>query len=79
MLHCLLGLKRERSCTDDEDEGVAATVVQQVVGSEEIARHRGSVVGRQTVLRGRVWGDARLYADYFSQQPVYSDDTFRRR
>ena len=79
LLHCLLGLKRGHSCSDDEEEVVAVAVLQEVVASEEIPHCRGSVLGRQTVLRGHVWDDAQLYADYFCDQPVYSDDTFRRK
>ncbi|OEL14520.1 hypothetical protein BAE44_0024462 [Dichanthelium oligosanthes] len=40
---------------------------------------RGSVVGRQTVLRDRYNGHRRLIAYYFDNPPVYNDNIFHRR
>jgi hypothetical protein len=46
---------------------------------EEIHVHRGSVVGRRVINRDRESGYVRLMQDYFSDNPVYNDDIFRRR
>src|SRR5438128_1059359 len=56
LLHCLVGLKRSHSCCDDEEEVVVVAVVQEVAASEQSPCRRGSVVGRQIVLRGCLWG-----------------------
>ncbi|OEL17295.1 hypothetical protein BAE44_0021692 [Dichanthelium oligosanthes] len=36
-------------------------------------------MGRQIVRRNILEGHDKLFADYFSDNPVYNDDTFRRR
>jgi hypothetical protein len=37
------------------------------------------VPGRQIVPRDRFSGHHRLHADYFSDNPIFRDDLFRRR
>ena len=45
---------------------------------EETARG-GSTPGRRTFHRGRLQGEQQLLADYFAENPTYSDEMFRRR
>ncbi|OEL38526.1 hypothetical protein BAE44_0000455 [Dichanthelium oligosanthes] len=54
-------------------------VVEEVTRSTARVRHGGSVMGRSVVMRNILDGHDRIVADYFSSQPVYNDDTFRRR
>eukprot|EP00267_Zea_mays_P026722 XP_008655138.2 uncharacterized protein LOC103634585 [Zea mays] len=42
-------------------------------------RHGGSISGRVRIHRDHMSGDARIRADYFGVQPVYTDAQFRRR
>ncbi|OEL25849.1 hypothetical protein BAE44_0013132, partial [Dichanthelium oligosanthes] len=42
-------------------------------------RRGGSVPGHVPVLRNTMQGHARIFSDYFSPNPVYNDDHFRRR
>jgi hypothetical protein len=39
----------------------------------------GSIPGRVRIHRDHMGGDARIRADYFYTQPVYTDAQFRRR
>src|SRR5688572_18806228 len=59
---------------DDED----STSVESSSSEDETCS--GSKIGRApNKNRNRIDGAARLYADYFSSNPVYSDSDFRRR
>jgi hypothetical protein len=42
-------------------------------------RHGGSIPGRVRIHRDHMSGDARIRADYFGAQPVYTNAQFRRR
>eukprot|EP00267_Zea_mays_P054641 XP_020407895.1 uncharacterized protein LOC103654509 [Zea mays] len=42
-------------------------------------RHGGSIPRRVRIHRDHMSGDARIQADYFGAQPVYTDAQFRRR
>ena len=42
-------------------------------------KHRGSMIGRKVVSRDIVAGAKRIFADYFSENPVFSETQFRRR
>eukprot|EP00267_Zea_mays_P047633 XP_020400111.1 uncharacterized protein LOC109942472 [Zea mays] len=42
-------------------------------------RYAGSIPGRVRIHRDHISGDARIRADYFCAQPVYTDAQFRRR
>jgi hypothetical protein len=42
-------------------------------------RHGGSIPGRVRIHRDHMSGDARIRADYFRAQPVYTDAQFHRR
>ena len=79
MLHKLLGLVPDSSSSEEDEYGAAVVVAEQFAEQELTGRRGGSVYGRQTVYRGRLEGHARLYADYFVDNPVYGEETFRRR
>lgn len=53
--------------------------VSQVVQEEEPEVHQGSVIGRRIINCGRDSSYMRLMQDYFCDNPVFSDDMFRRR
>jgi hypothetical protein len=42
-------------------------------------RHSSSIPGRVRIQREHMSGDARIRADYFGAQPVYTDAQFHRR
>jgi hypothetical protein len=42
-------------------------------------RHGGSIPGRVQIHRDHMSGDARILANYFGAQPVYTDAQFHRR
>nr|XP_040245575.1 uncharacterized protein LOC109770668 [Aegilops tauschii subsp. strangulata] len=63
---------------DDEDLVVAALVGHDHI-QRQLPRYRGSVPGRAPNLnRNRERGHALLYADYFSNTPLFKPDKFRR-
>ncbi|SPT17435.1 unnamed protein product [Triticum aestivum] len=67
------------SSSDDEDLVVAALVVHDHI-QRQLPRYRGSVPGRAPNLnRNRERGHALLYADYFSNTPLFKPDKFSRR
>jgi len=41
--------------------------------------HGGSSIGRRVINRERQQGHERLVKDYFSENPIYNDELFRRR
>ncbi|OEL35936.1 hypothetical protein BAE44_0003045 [Dichanthelium oligosanthes] len=53
--------------------------VDELARREGRVRHRGSVMGRRVIMRNIWSGHDKLVADYFSSNPMYNDDTFRRR
>lgn len=67
------------SSSDDDDEVYAAAahiVAPDIVNS---GGHRGSVEGHRVLDRDRQSGHNRLYEDYFSDNPTYGPNYFRRR
>ncbi|KAL8542748.1 hypothetical protein ACS0TY_003575 [Phlomoides rotata] len=62
-------------------------IAHQILQNNEIAQfcanlnptHGGSVAGRRTIYHGREAAAANLFNDYFSKNPVYNDEHFRRR
>ncbi|CEO99784.1 DDE Tnp4 domain-containing protein [Plasmodiophora brassicae] len=66
---------------DDDIEDVAQTFFEVADEAERVDRKRGgSRPGRSANLeRDREAGAARIYLDYFSDNPVYGDRVFRRR
>ena len=65
------------SYDDDELYIDAAHIVATDIGNEP--RHRGSVEGHRVINRDRQSGHVRLYRDYFSDDPTYGPNYFRRR
>jgi hypothetical protein len=69
----------DSSSLDDEDNFYydAANIVSEALLNEPI--HRGFIIGRRTVDRKRLsWHDL-LYLDYFSDNPIFGPEFFRRR
>ena len=68
---------------DDEQEALTEVLIRGAMpyDSDDEARSRGggSTVGRVYRHRDREGGDARLFHDYFVDEPVYDDHLFRRR
>ncbi|XP_039793020.1 uncharacterized protein LOC120659001 [Panicum virgatum] len=71
---------RARLLIDDDDD---TTVVGHMIHEEEARRReggrRGSVPGHIVIDREHGSGHARIMADYFVENPVYTDAQFRRR
>jgi len=71
---------RARLLIDDDDD---TTVVGHIIHEEEARRReggrRGSVPGHIVIDREHGSGHARIMADYFVENPVYTDAQFRRR
>ena len=70
----------DSSSSDDDDDELyiaAAHIVATDIGNEP--RHRGSVEGHRVLNRDRQSGHVRLYQDYFSDDPTYEPNYFRRR
>ena len=68
---------------DDQQEALSELLIQgaMLYDSEGEGRSRvgGSIVGRVYRHRDREGGDARLFHDYFADEPVYNDQLFRCR
>jgi len=75
----LLNKVVDSSSSDDDDELyiAAAHIVATDIGNEP--HHRGSVEGHRVLNRDRQSGHMRLYQDYFSDDPTYGPNYFRRR
>ena len=65
------------SSDDDEFYIAAAHIVAMDISNEP--HHRGSVEGHGVLNRDRQLGHVRLYQDYFSDDPTYEPNYFRRR
>ena len=65
------------SSDDDEFYIAAAHIVAMDIGNEPC--HRGFVEGHRVLHRDRQSGHVRLYQDYFSDDPTYEPNYFRRR
>ncbi|XP_012840411.1 PREDICTED: uncharacterized protein LOC105960747 [Erythranthe guttata] len=63
----------------DDDLELLLIATQNEEGERRNRRRRGSVPGQRVIHRDRAGGNRRLYQDYFSDNPTYSDDQFRRR
>jgi hypothetical protein len=70
----------------DDDTPVFAFQVATVVVAEEESnnqerrtRHRGSIPGHNIVNRNRKEGELRLYNDYFTENPKFTESQFQRR
>ena len=75
----LLNEVMDSSSSDDDDELyiAAAHIVATDIGNEPY--HCGSVEGHRVLNRDRQSGHLRLYQDYFSDDPTYGPNHFRRR
>ena len=79
-----LAVSRQRLFQDDDEDDVMLNLVvgQFDVGGDTLPRvvHRGSRPGRvRNIDRQRQQGHDRIFADYFSDSPVFGPDVFRRR
>jgi hypothetical protein len=69
----------DSSSSDDDDEFyiAAAHIVATDIGNEP--RYRGSVEGHRVLNCDRQSGHVKLYQDYFSDDPMYGPNYFRRK
>ncbi|XP_039841321.1 uncharacterized protein LOC120701268 [Panicum virgatum] len=68
----------EDDSSSDEDYDVAAIMLADLAKNEQ-PKHGGSVQGHEVVRRNKQKGDAKLFDDYFAEEPVFGPVTFRRR
>ena len=71
--------EEEQQWLDDLDEMEEACYWFHATESSGNRRRRGSVPGHIVIERDHAAGHARIMADYFGPNPVYSDYQFRRR
>jgi hypothetical protein len=71
-------LRMAQDMEDEEHELEVATYHLRHRARNE-RRYAGSIPGRVRIHRDHMSGDARIQADYFCAQPVYTDAQFRRR
>jgi hypothetical protein len=64
---------------DEEHDLEVATYQHRRRRARNERRYAGSIPGRVRIHRDHMSGDARIRADYFCAQPVYTDAQFRRR
>jgi hypothetical protein len=62
----------ESSSSDDEDD-------LYVAAAHIVAEARGFIDGHRVLNRDRQCGHSRLFQDYFSDDPTYGANYFRRR
>ncbi|XP_062230036.1 uncharacterized protein LOC133927592 [Phragmites australis] len=67
------------SSDDEEELMMMVAIEEEELRTQGRTRHRGSVLGHAVIDRGHQEGAARLFRDYFSNNPVYGDILFRRR
>jgi hypothetical protein len=68
----------ESSSSDNGDDLYTATHIVGEVNDNEPNR-RGSIEGHRVLDRDRQSGHSKLFQDYFSDDPTYGPDHFRRR
>ena len=67
---------------EDDDDILASIQTTILLVLRQRNQHRkrgGSVVGRKQIYRNRLQGHQQLYNDYFSENPTYPEELFRRR
>ncbi|XP_008663118.1 uncharacterized protein [Zea mays] len=64
---------------EEEELKLARHMVNRRRRAHNECRHGGSIPGRVRIHRDHMSGDARIRADYFGANPVYTDAQFRRR
>ena len=70
------------SSSDDDDDEFFVSVTHMAMNADESdneTKHRGSTKGHRVLQRDRQAGHQRLYQDYFSENPTYGHNLFRRR
>jgi len=68
----------EDDSSSDEDYDVAAIMLADLAKNEQ-PKHGDSVQGHEVVRRNKQKGDAKLFDDYFAEEPVFGPVTFRRQ
>ena len=71
-------LQNELDLIDNELENLEE-IRKDLLDSDKKKTRGGSTVGRRYIDRDHIQGHRRLYNDYFSLNPVYTDKQFRRR
>lgn len=69
----------QSSSSDDEDHLYIAAAHIVAEDNDSQLYHRGSVMGHRVLNRDRQSGHSRLFQDYFSDDPTYGANYFRRR
>jgi hypothetical protein len=70
------------SSSDDDDDEFFVSVTHMAMNADESdneTKHRGSTKGHRVLQRDRQARHQRLYQDYFSDDPTYRHNYFRRR
>jgi hypothetical protein len=70
------------SSSDDDDDEFFVSVTHMAMNADESdneTKHRGSTKGHRVLQRDRQARHQRLYQDYFSDDPTYGHNYFRRR
>ena len=55
------------------------SLITSCIDEDEQPLHKGSIPGHIAINRGREGGHVRLWNDYFSVNPTYGENLFRRR
>ena len=71
----------DSSSSDDDDDFFiqSASIIHTYYTSMSAPKQGGSVPGHKIVRRKRQEGHQKLYEDYFSDDPTYGPEFFRRR
>jgi hypothetical protein len=72
-------LRMAQDMEDEEHELEVATYQHLRRRARNERRYAGSILGRVRIHRDHMSGDARIRADYFRAQPVYTNAQFQRR
>jgi hypothetical protein len=72
-------LRMAQDMEDEDHELEVATYQHRRRRALNERRYAGSIPGRVRIHRDHISGDARIRADYFCAQPIYTDAQFRRR
>ena len=76
----LLNQALDSSSSDDDDFVISsAQIMYSHYQSIDKPKHGGSVPGHKVVCRKRDVGRWKLFQDYFSEDPTYGVEFFRRR
>ncbi|OEL38787.1 hypothetical protein BAE44_0000194 [Dichanthelium oligosanthes] len=78
-LFLLLSQRRACQLQDDEDDNAMAVHMAVEAEARQQRRRHGSVPGRIILDRDHTAGHARIMADYFNDNPVYTYYNFQRQ